>query len=134
MGDSVISLLHHHVWACRLFAPFAPQIPDGRPALPIPILHNGLIQPMSKSGVGVNTIIALEHNDNRVFDKERSDVPNWQLERFVVAMRKPFPQQTSLDIDAAVKESFWLSRTPPQVFPDSFLGRPQSLRLDLHQP
>jgi hypothetical protein len=49
-------------------------------------------------------------------------------------MQKPFPELTSLDIGAADKFSYFHRRTPPPVFPDSFLGGSapclRSLRLD----
>jgi F-box-like len=106
---------------------------SGWPALPIAILHTG--DPKSKPGVESvdNIIAALEHN-NRVFDIKLSDVLSWQLERFVAAMQKPFPELTSLDIGAEDKERYFCRRMPPPVFPDSFLAgsapRLQSLRLD----
>jgi hypothetical protein len=83
-----------------------------------------------------NVIAALEHN-NRVSDIKLSDVPSWQLERFVAAMQKPFPELTSLDIGAVSKERYPDLRpdrqTRPPVFPDFVLGSApclQSLRLD----
>ena len=73
---------------------------------------------------GVDNVIAtLEHN-NHVFDIKLSDVPNWQLERFVAAMQKPFPKLTSLDIGEEDRDRYYhdYCQTPPPVIPDSFLG------------
>ncbi len=115
----------------------------GWPALPITILHTASgdsdsdpeLTYESEEVEDVDNITAvLEHNNHRVFVLKLSDVPSWQLERFLAAMQKPFPELTSLDIGAADKFSYSHCRTPPPVFPDSFLGGSapclRSLRLD----
>ena len=109
---------------------------SGWPALPITIRRhtddNDLAPESGADGID-NIIAALEHND-LVIDIKLSDVPSWQLELFVAAMQKPFPELTSLDIGAADKFSYFHSRPPPPVFPNSLLGgsapRLRSLRLD----
>jgi len=66
-------------------------------------------------------IVALEHH-SCVSDTKLSDVLSLQLERFVAAMQKPFPELTSLDIGTADKKNYFPRRTPPQAFTGSFLG------------
>jgi hypothetical protein len=88
---------------------------SGWPALPIIISHIG----GSPGTEGVDHVTAaLEHN-NRVIRIWLDNVPSWQLEIFVPAMQKPFPELTSLHIAA---QYHFRSLTPLPVFPDSFLG------------
>jgi hypothetical protein len=100
---------------------------SGWPALPIVILHIG---PSETKGEGVDHVIAaLEHN-NRVVRIRLSEVPSWQMEIFVAAMKKPFPELTSLDIGTG---GLFCGLPLPPVFFDSFLSESapslQSLRL-----
>lgn len=110
---------------------------SGWPALPIAILHTGKRDhtPTKPGMRGVDNIVAAFEHSNRV-DIKLSDVPNWQLERLVAAMQKPFPKLTSLDIGEEDKDRYYYDycEMPPPVIPDSFLGGSapclRSLRLD----
>ena len=100
---------------------------SGWPALPIVIEHI-----WSRSTKDVDHIIAaLEHN-NRVARISLSDVPSYQLELFVAAMKKPFLELTSLDIRVPIP--YRRHHPQPPAFPDSFLSGScpslQSLCLD----
>ena len=110
---------------------------SGWPAVPIAISHRGdpkCYKCKSEVEIVDDIIAALKHND-RIFKIELLDVPSRQLERFVVAMQKPFPKLTSLNIGAAEREKDFLYQTPPPPppdFPDSFLGGSAPCLKSLH--
>ena len=96
---------------------------DVWPALPIVIWNS--VDPTSLVEGADNIIAALEHND-RVYEINLGNVPNWLLKRLAGVMLGPFPSLTSL--------VFYSNDEPAPVLPESFLGgsapRLRSLRLD----
>src|SRR5712672_2788628 len=94
------------------------EMPDAWPVLPVILISSLVGHPMSDQRWD-NMVSALESEHcNRIRAIYISDITNLRWERFAAAMRKPFPELTSLEVSV----DFWDRNWVP-VLPDSFLGR-----------